>query len=89
MAGATRAPGGPSLPAREADGLLVTALDGPTGELSIAWNAACGAADHNLVYGPLADVGTYGYTGQVCGVGTSGSLSGFDPGPGSWFFLGG
>lgn len=71
----------------EATDLVVTGLDGPTGALSLAWNAACAAADHNLVYGPLASVGTYGYTGQVCGVGATGEYAGFAPGPGSWFFL--
>jgi hypothetical protein len=71
----------------EATGLTVTARDPGTGVLSVAWNPACAASDHNLVYGPLAGVGSYDYTGQVCGIGASGSFTGFDPGPGSWFFL--
>jgi len=71
----------------EAMDLVVTARDPQTGVMSLAWNPACAAAGHNLVYGPLAGVGSYDYTGQVCGVGASGSFAGFNPGPGSWFFL--
>jgi hypothetical protein len=70
----------------EASDLRVTGVDAQTGELSLSWTPACEAADHNLIYGPLASVGTYGYTGQVCGVSAS-SYYGFDPGTGSWFFL--
>lgn len=70
----------------EARDLRVTGFDQLTGEMALSWSPACGATDHNLVFGPLAAVATYGYTGQLCGIGTS-STSGFDPGPGSFFFL--
>jgi len=71
----------------EPGSLEVTGLDAVTGEMSLAWQPACGATNHNLVYGPLSDVGAYGYDHQLCGIGMSGQLAGFDPGPGSWFFV--
>ncbi len=71
----------------EAGGVVVTGYDAVSGDVSFTYQQACGATNHNIVYGPLQDVGSYGYTGQVCGIGTSGSFSSFDPGPGSFFFL--
>ncbi len=71
----------------EAADLLVTAHDAMTGRLTLSWTPACGAADHNIVFGPLQDVSTYGYTGQECGVGAAGSYDQLTPGPGSWFLL--
>ena len=67
--------------------LLVDGYYDDTGDLSISWDAACGAIEHNIVYGPLQDVGTHGYTGQDCAIGIGGTYDTFDPGPGSWFFL--
>jgi hypothetical protein len=32
-------------------------------------------------------VGAYGYTVQICGIGTSGAVPEFDPGDGSFFFV--
>ena len=58
----------------------------PSGALSIVYVPACGAENHHVVFGSLADVSTYGYTGQACAIGTSG-LATFDPGAGSSFFL--
>jgi hypothetical protein len=46
----------------------------------------CAASTHNLVYGPLAAVSSYGYTGQVCDLGISRDLS-IALGPDSYFFL--
>ena len=37
--------------------------------------------------GPLDLVSSYGWTGEVCDIGTSGVHNGFDPGPGSFFFV--
>jgi len=71
----------------EAGDLLVTEFDAGSGNFSLAYLQACGATNHNIVFGPLQDVGSYGYTGQVCGIGASGSFSAFNPGPGSFFFL--
>lgn len=67
--------------------LRVQAIDPVTGELSLTYQAACGSTNHNIVFGPLADVGTYGYTGQACSIGSSGAVSGIDPGSGSSFFM--
>jgi hypothetical protein len=71
----------------EAGDLVVTGFDGLSGEISLTYRQACGATNHNIVFGPLQHVGTYGYTGQVCGIGASGAFSTFDPGPGSFFFI--
>ncbi|HXH28929.1 MAG TPA: hypothetical protein VNL37_07785 [Candidatus Polarisedimenticolia bacterium] len=67
--------------------LRVEGIDPAGGALALTYRPACGASDHNLVFGPLQDVGTYAYTGQVCGVGSSGRVDAFDPGAGSFFFL--
>jgi len=83
---------GASVPARaatpgEATDLLVTGYDPVTGDISINWTPACSAADHHIEYGRLEDVAGYGYSGQVCGLGTGGSYASFNPGPGSYFFI--
>jgi hypothetical protein len=71
----------------EAGGLVVTGFDAVSGDFSLAYLQACGATNHNIVFGPLQEVAGYGYSGQVCNIGSSGSLSAFNPGPGSFFFL--
>jgi hypothetical protein len=71
----------------EAWDLNVQGFDPLTGELSLVYRPACGASDHNIVYGPLEAVRTYDYSGQVCGIGTTGEVEAFDPGEGSFFFL--
>ncbi len=71
----------------EATDLRVTGFDPATGDLSLSYRPACGASDHNLVYGPLDEVGSYGYSGQVCGIGAGGVFDRFNPGSGSFFFL--
>ena len=57
------------------------------GFFNLIYEPACGAADHNVVFGPLAAVSRYGYSGRVCGIGNLGQFEGFDPGPGSFFFM--
>jgi hypothetical protein len=42
--------------------------------------------DHHIVYGALADVGLYQYTGQVCNVGATGTAT-FNPGSGSRYWV--
>ncbi len=74
------APGEPS-------DLVVESIDLVTGVLTLSYQPACNAADHNIVYGPLEDVSTYGYSGQDCGIGTSGSYNQFNPGAESYFFI--
>jgi len=71
----------------EAGDLLVTGFDAVSGDFSLTYQQACGATNHNIVFGPLQDVGSYVYTGQVCSIGASGSFSAFNPGPGSFFFI--
>lgn len=68
-------------------GLRVDSIHRQTGQLSLSYSPACASADHTIVFGALEQVGAYGYSGQVCGVGNSGSISDFDPGEGSFFFL--
>jgi hypothetical protein len=71
----------------EPTALHVANVDRATGELELSYTPGCAALDHSIVFGPLADVSIYGYSGQVCPIGASGAYSGFDPGPGSFFFL--
>ena len=71
----------------EARELRVTARNAVTGELALSYRPACGASNHNLVVGPLDQVSVYGYSGQVCDIGATGSFGSFDPGGGSVFFL--
>jgi hypothetical protein len=71
----------------EATDLRVDSIARTTGNLQLSYHPACEAADHNLVYGPLAGVSSYEYTGQLCAIGNLGSYAGFDPGAGSVFFL--
>jgi hypothetical protein len=71
----------------EATDLLVTGYDSGTGAISISWTPACGASDHHVEFGPLDSVETYGYSGQDCSIGSGGSYTAFNPGPGSFFFM--
>jgi hypothetical protein len=66
--------------------LTVTAYDDASGNVSVAYGAACNAADHTIEYGPLADVSTYGYSGQACGLGNTGTAT-FTLPAGSYFFV--
>lgn len=71
----------------ESTELQVTGYDRATGEISLSYAPACSSADHHIELGPLDAVATFGYSGQVCGIGTSGSYDSFNPGPDSYFFL--
>ncbi len=66
--------------------VLVTGYDNLTGDISISYESGCNTDDNNIYYGPLNQVSTLGYTGEVCAVGTAGTAA-FDPGAGSFFFL--
>jgi len=81
------APGDAVATPGEATDLIVTGYDAGTGYISFTYTPACSASDHHLEFGPLDGVGAYAYSGQVCGIGTSGAYGTFDPGPGSFFFL--
>ena len=78
-------PGEASLPTSVLEQMTAAYNDG-TGAVDVLYTAACNAVDHNIYYGPLADVSSYAYTGAACAVGASGSAS-LDPGAGSFFFL--
>ena len=57
-----------------------------SGAVGIAYMPAENATDHTLYYGPLSAVSTYGYSGSVAGLGTSGTGSATLP-AGSHFFM--
>lgn len=67
--------------------LRVDDFDRSTGTLTLSYATACGSSDYNIEFGDLADVAVYGYSGQDCGIGDSGTYAGFAPGPGSFFFI--
>lgn len=66
--------------------LRVTAFDRATGTMTISYGVPCGATDHAVVWGPLAQVSTYGWNGQACSIGNTGTAS-FTPGPGNRFLV--
>lgn len=49
-------------------------------------NGGSCTTDNTIYYGPLSSVSSYGYSGSVCNLGTSGTAT-FDPGPGNWFWV--
>lgn len=67
--------------------LVVTELDPVSGRLSLSYQTGCGTVDNNIYYGPLDRVSSLAWAGEVCGIGRNGAYGGFDPGPGSWFFV--
>jgi len=67
-------------------GQMRAARNDSTGNIDVTFTPACDSNDHTIYYGDLAAVSSYAYSGEVCAVGQSGSVS-FDPGLGSWFFL--
>ena len=73
--------------AGETQDVRATGFDGVSGEVSLTYAPACAAADHSVIFGPLQDVSTYGYSGESCAIGTSGSFDLALPGTGSFFFL--
>ena len=71
----------------EATNLHVTARDKVTGSLSLSYTPACLANSHDIYYGALNRVSTYGWSAATCGIGTTGQYAGFNPGSGSSFFV--
>ena len=68
--------------------LLVTAHDKNAGTLALTVGVPCSCTDQTLIFGPLADVSTYGYSGQDCAMDDSGGHSWtFGAGSTSMFFL--
>ena len=66
--------------------LRVTAYNRVTKALTISFGTACSATNNNIEYGLLANVRTYGYSGQVCSIGNTGTAT-FTPPTGNIFFL--
>lgn len=69
--------------------MLVTGYDPDTGNITITYEAACGARENVIAFGDLTrfDISEYRYTGRDCAVGNSGFYEEFNPGPGSHFFV--
>lgn len=70
----------------EATAVHVTAFDELSGSVTISYAPGCGTSDNTIEYGPLASLPSYGYEGQVCAVGNSGSAT-FTLPAGTYFFL--
>ncbi len=71
--------------------LLVTAFDSAGGTMSLSYEAGCSATDHNLEWGPIGSVASYGYSAQTvneCGIGAGGTyVWSFPATPDDIFFL--
>jgi hypothetical protein len=66
--------------------LRITGHDRDAGSVSFTFGVACQTNDNTLVYGALEAVSAYGYMGQACELGNSGSGSWEYP-DGSLFFV--
>jgi hypothetical protein len=66
--------------------MLVTSRDAVMQNLGLSYEHPCDATDNVIEYGPLTDVSLYGYSGQQCAVGSSGSYVWSYP-AGDLFFL--
>jgi hypothetical protein len=66
--------------------LRVDAYDPATSTLTVSYASGCNTADNNVYFGPLDDVSSYGYSGEVCDVGIGGTTS-FSLPDGSFFFV--
>jgi hypothetical protein len=66
--------------------MLVSGHGPSTSVITVSYEPGCSTSDNNLYFGPLEEVSSYGYSGQVCGVGTDGVASLSLPG-GSLFFV--
>jgi hypothetical protein len=81
-----RSPGTTPGEAAVSPAMKITAYDKVSGTVSLSFGPACLATAHTIVYGPLSGVASYSYTGQVCGIGASGTAT-FTPGSGSVFWM--
>ncbi|HJQ99111.1 MAG TPA: DUF5060 domain-containing protein [Candidatus Polarisedimenticolaceae bacterium] len=66
--------------------MKVTAYDKASGAITIGFGSACLATGYTIIHGPLSGVASYTYTGQVCGIGTSGTAT-FNPGAGNRYWI--
>ena len=80
------APPAPGAAGPPSSPMLVTSYDKATGAIGVSYGLACYAPDHHIVFGPLAGVATYAYTGQACLLGKSGAAT-FNPGAGDYFWV--
>jgi len=72
--------------ASKASAMLVTAYDKLSGNVDDLLRAGCAATDSKIEYGPLSALSTYGYSGQVCALGTTGAAT-FGVPNGSFFLV--
>jgi hypothetical protein len=66
--------------------LLVTAHNLTAGNMMLGFESGCVATENTIYYGPLASISSYGYSGQQCVIGTSGSYNWTYP-AGDLFFV--
>ncbi len=66
--------------------MIVTAYDKLAGTLAISYTVACGATNNTIEYGPLSGLSTYGYSGQICAAGNTGTAT-FSLPSGSFFLV--
>jgi CubicO group peptidase (beta-lactamase class C family) len=67
--------------------LRITGFDPLSEEMTLTYQSGCETIDNNLYFGALDQVSTLSWSGERCGIGTSGTLAGFNPGRGSFFFV--
>lgn len=67
--------------------LRVADYDAATGSMRLSYETGCSTRNNNIYYGRLDQVSNLAWSGEVCSIGTTGSYSGFNPGPGSYFFV--
>jgi hypothetical protein len=67
--------------------LLVTDRDPATGEMRLSYQSGCDSTDNNIYIGPLEQVSSLAWSDEACSIGTTGTVSGFNPGAGSYFFV--
>jgi hypothetical protein len=77
-------PGEASGPAGSA--MRVTGHDPGAGSVTVSYEPACGATDHTVYFGNLAELAAGAYSGSSCGHGTSGSAT-FAPGAGDVYWI--
>jgi hypothetical protein len=78
--------GAPSAPG-EVTNLRVTNYNKTFALLTLSYVPGCTATSHDIYFGPLNQVSTYGWSGAICGIGISGAYSQFRPGTDSYFFV--
>jgi V8-like Glu-specific endopeptidase len=67
--------------------LVVGRAPGAADTIDLAWDATCGSANYNLLYGDLADVSMYTLQGATCSIGAGGGHSWTGVPGGNLFFL--